>query len=168
MMKGITKSTLLCCFVLGAALLLPTACQMPSSAYFQKEAALKNGEWKAAYQPVFTVEVKDTSASYQTYLLLRHDDSYPFSNIWLRLSTKQPGDTAFTRSEKINLTLADMSGSWLGKGMGSIWEHKIPLGRKEGLHFPQPGIYQIQMTQIMREDPLPGVMNVGIMIEKRN
>lgn len=151
-----------------AALLWISGCKPPTPNSFRDETSLKNGQWLSETKPLFELNIEDTSAHYQTYILLRNDDSYPFSNIWLRMSMKQPGDTTTAASsERINLKLADISGAWLGKNMGSIYEHKIPLSKKEDLNFPKPGTYQISLEQIMREDPLPGILNIGILVEKR-
>lgn len=162
------KDLRLLSLALSFLLFFAAGCEMPSPNNFRKEISLKNGNWPSNNQPVFTIAIKDTSALYQTYILLRHDDTYPFSNIWLRLRVMQPGDTAYSQGEMINLKLADVSGAWLGKGMGSIWEHKIPLRKKEGLHFPKAGSYKIRISQIMREDPLPGILNAGIMVQKKD
>jgi len=152
--------------VLLGAMALFAACQMPSGAQYQKEVPVVNGAWNYNFQPFFTIDIKDTSAHYQTYILLRHDAAYPFANIWLRLWVKQPGDSAWSNGERLNLRLADISGAWLGTGTGSIWEHKIPLNRKQNLHFSKPGTYQVRMEQIMRDNPLRGVLNAGLIVEK--
>ncbi|HET8573846.1 MAG TPA: gliding motility lipoprotein GldH [Edaphocola sp.] len=147
---------------------LSEACQMPSGAKYQKEVPITNAAWNYNFQPFFSINIKDTSARYQTYILLRHDASYPFANIWLRLWVKQPGDSAWSNGERLDLRLADISGSWLGKGMGSVWEHKIPLNKTQNLHFSKPGTYQVKVEQIMRDNPLAGILNAGIIVEKIN
>lgn len=147
--------------------LIGNSCNIPPSDYFQKEIAIRNASWPADLQPVFTIDIKDVSAKYQTYILLRNDDSYPFSNIWLLLSVKQPGRAAFSPGKLINLQLADIQGAWLGRGMGSLWEHKIPFNDKDNLRFPEKGIYQVRIAQVMRQNPLSGILNVGLAVEKR-
>jgi hypothetical protein len=43
----------------------------------------------------------------------------------------------------------------------------MPLtSNDKGLHFSRKGMYQIQLEQIMRSNPLPEMMSVGIRIEK--
>jgi gliding motility-associated lipoprotein GldH len=54
---------------------------------------------------------------------------------------------------------------WLGSGMDDIYEHRIKL-------TPNPvslkvGAYHFKIEQIMREDPLENVMNVGLRVEKK-
>ena len=143
------------------------SCNMPSP-YFQKQFAIPKTQWDYSFKPVFKIEIKDTSAKYRMYLLVRHDEAYPFANIWFRLNEKTPGEKSFKEGERINKVLADAEGKWLGKGMGGIWEHKIPFTTKEGLKFNHIGVYEIQMEQLMRTNPLPSVLNVGLLIEKMN
>lgn len=143
-------------------------CSPPTGATFEKIATIKNGQWSSDDQPSFTIDIKDTTSSYQSFILLRNDDSYLYANIWLNFYVKGPGDTAFSNLQRYNLKLADIAGAWLGKGMGSIWEHKIPIREKDALHFTKAGTYQIKIEQMMRKDPLPGVLNIGLIIKKGN
>lgn len=141
------------------------SCNMPSP-YFQKQYAIPKTQWEYSFKPVFKIEIKDTAAKYRMYLLLRNDEAYPFANIWFRLNEKAPDQSKFNEGIRINKVLADAEGKWLGKGVGGIWEHKIPLTAKETIQFNHAGIYEIQMEQLMRTNPLPSVLNVGLIIEK--
>ena len=48
--------------------------------------------------------------------------------------------------------------------MDDIYEHRIPLGDAEPL---KAGNYTFTVEQIMREDPLKNVLDVGLRIEKK-
>lgn len=152
-----------------AALLLATFCWVScgvKSSYYQKQVPVPKAQWAASFRPVFRIEVKDTTARCRFYFLLRHDESYPNSNIWFRLSVKAPGDSLFRDGGRIQADLADASGVWLGRGMGGIWEHKVPVRDAEAPRLNRPGVYEIRMEQLMRQDPLPSVLNVGLLIEQ--
>lgn len=148
-----------------ALLSLSFACNIPSPNY-QKQFAIPTTQWDYSFKPVFKIEIKDTAAKYRMYLLIRHDEAYPFANIWFRLNEKTPGEKEYKEGERLNKILADVEGKWLGKGVGGIWEHKIPLTSKESIKFDQVGIYEIQMEQLMRTNPLPSVLNIGLIVEK--
>ena len=60
-------------------------------------------------------------------------------------------------------TLADNNG-WKGSGMDDIYEHRVRILDLAG--FPKPGTYSFTLEQIMRDDPLPHVLNVGVRLEK--
>ncbi|MBK8414603.1 MAG: gliding motility lipoprotein GldH [Bacteroidetes bacterium] len=60
--------------------------------------------------------------------------------------------------------LASPEGRWLGEGLGDIWDNRILF--KENVQFTQPGEYRFELNQAMRINPLPGIMDAGIRIEK--
>jgi hypothetical protein len=54
--------------------------------------------------------------------------------------------------------------------MDDIYEHRISLQKElltAGVSFRQTGTYRFAIEQLMREDPLEEVMNVGLRIEKK-
>jgi gliding motility-associated lipoprotein GldH len=136
------------------------------SPYYQKQVGIPGTQWSSKFQPKFSIDIPDTNHNYITYLLIRHTDDYPYSNIWINMKIKAPGEPSFDTTIKIEKQLADASGKWLAKGMGNIREHKIPLSFKEIPPFTKAGNYIIQLEQIMRNDPLPCVLNVGMCVEK--
>jgi len=48
--------------------------------------------------------------------------------------------------------------------MDDIYEHRIELTKPIRM---KAGIYHFKIEQIMREDPLENVMNVGLRVEKK-
>jgi len=60
--------------------------------------------------------------------------------------------------------LADPNGKWLGEGLGDIWDNKILF--KQNVKFRKSGLYEFSLTQAMRVDSLPMIMDAGISIEK--
>jgi len=137
------------------------------SPYFQKDVTIPGYQWQYSYQPIFKVDVKDTAASYNLYFIVRHTEAYPFSNIWMWIYTKEPGDTAFKKS-RIEIPLAEKSGKWLGRGMGEIWEQRMPITRNDApMIFTKPGTYEIKFEQNMRVNPLPEILQVGLRVENK-
>lgn len=137
-----------------------------TSPFYQKQKAIAGAKWETEFQPEFEFEITDTSAQYRAFLLLRHDEAYPFSNIWVRVNVQKPGDSLFTQGERIEKTLADSEGKWLARGMAGLLEHKIPLLKNEFPALDKRGVYKIKIEQIMRTDPLPSILNIGINIER--
>ncbi len=151
-------------FLLTAGCLFWTSCSIPSGV-FEKNVVLPGQQWESSFRPTidFSIKEVDTSARYNIYLVLRHTDAYKFNNIWIRGIVKQPGDTA-VRSERYDLLLATNDKGWLGSGMDDIYEHRIQI--QQLTRFRQPGTYSFTLEQIMRDDPLQHVLNVGVRIEK--
>jgi gliding motility-associated lipoprotein GldH len=130
---------------------------------YEKSIAIPGHSWKSSFKPSFTFTIKDTTSPYQLFLILRHNDKYNFSNIYITLSAKLPGSDT-TRKIRKDLKLATDEKGWLGTGMDDIYEHRIPLGDPERL---KTGKYTFTLEQIMREDPLKNVLNAGLRIEKQ-
>jgi gliding motility-associated lipoprotein GldH len=129
---------------------------------FEQQHFFKTHEWDVATQPEFTFTIKDTAALYNIFVAVRHEDTYRYNNLWVEITTQSPGDTAKTQS--LNLLLADNKKGWLGTGMDDIFDHRIRITRS-----PQKlkaGQYKFKLKQIMRENPLPAILNTGVRIEK--
>jgi gliding motility-associated lipoprotein GldH len=134
--------------------------------YFQKQEAIPQYAWAYAFKPSFTFDITDTISGYQPYFLIRHSQSYPYSNVWLWVYVKSPADS-LPRKERVNLVLAEPSGKWLGRGMGEIYEQRIRIDFSDSVKFNRKGTYQVSMEQNMRINPLPDIMNVGFSLVKK-
>ncbi len=131
---------------------------------FEKNVAIPNHEWSADFKPSVSFTVSDTAARYNIYAVVRHTDAYQFNNIWINIYTLTPGDTT-ARKQQLDLRLATDDKGWLGSGMDDIFEHRI-LITAQPEPLSKPGKYSFTLENIMRVDPLPGVLNVGIRVEK--
>lgn len=146
--------------------LLLNGCTTNLSSY-QKQVAIPKAQWDATFQPVFKIDITDTGSAYNMFLIFRHDESYPNSNLWFRLKVKAPGANQFIEGPRIEKELADPEGKWLGKGMSGIWEEKVFLSKNEMPQFNQIGTYEIKVEHLMRTNPLPAVLNVGLRLDKK-
>jgi len=130
---------------------------------YEKSVAIPGHAWKSSFKPSFRFTIKDTSSLYQLFLVLRHNDKYNFNNIYINLYAQLPGNDSVKKIRR-DLTLATNDKGWLGSGMDDIYEHRIPLGDPEPL---KAGNYTFSIEQIMREDPLDNILNIGLRIEKK-
>ena len=130
---------------------------------YEKSVAIPGHSWKNDFRPSFTFTIKDTTSPYELFLILRHNDQYNYNNIYINLSAKLPGSDS-VRKIRRDLTLATDEKGWLGDGMDDIYEHRIQLGDPEPL---KAGNYIFTVEQVMRENPLKNVLNVGLRIEKK-
>jgi gliding motility-associated lipoprotein GldH len=140
------------------------SCSLPSNV-FEKDVTLPREGWQSGFHPTFSFDIggQDTASLYNVYVVLRHTDAYSYNNIWLRGTAHQPGDTV-DHSQRYDLALADNQKGWTGSGMDDIYEHRIEI--QHSTKFDHPGTYSFTIEQIMREDPLKHVLNVGVRIEK--
>lgn len=130
---------------------------------YEKTVPIPGQKWKSSFKPVFTFTIKDITARYQLFLVLRHTEKYSFNNIYVNVYAQVPGqDTAIKIQQ--DLALASNEKGWFGTGMDDIYELRLPLGEAQPL---KAGIYNFTLEQIMREDPLEHVLDAGIRIEKQ-
>jgi gliding motility-associated lipoprotein GldH len=128
---------------------------------YERNVTIPGFKWKSSFQPGFSFTIKDTTSPYQVFLVLRHNEKYNYNNIWVNFYSQPPGDTL--HKLPFEAVLADKD-RWLASGMDDIYEHRIKLFEKPV--FLKAGVYRFKIEQIMREDPLENVMNVGLRIEK--
>lgn len=134
---------------------------------YEKTANIPGHKWSSSFKPTFHFTIKDTAAPYQLYITMRHRDRYNYNNIYIKLTTQQPGQDS-TQSARYDLKLGSDETGWLGSGMDDIYEHLIPLTPAgTPFYFRKPGEYSFTIEQVMREDPLENVLNVGLRIEKK-
>ena len=133
---------------------------------YEKDIPIPKHEWTEKFKPQFTFTVKDTTATYQLFILLRHNDKYNYNNIWLNLYAQPPGQPA--QKFTLELPLATTQNGWLGTAMDDLYDHRIAVTLDPGkLNFKKQGDYTFTIEQIMREDPLENVYDVGLRLEKK-
>ena len=154
------KEVLRICCMLILSIALFTGCKQID--VYEKTVPFPKHEWAAADKPSFTFTITDTTARYNVFVVLRHGDAYHFNNLWIDITTIPPGDTVQT--VRANLLLGDNQ-KWLGNAIDDIVEHRILINTTSPLKFKQ-GNYKFILQQVMREDPLQYILNVGIRVEK--
>jgi gliding motility-associated lipoprotein GldH len=130
---------------------------------FEKNVFFREHAWQSTVKPRVTFNIPDTTSLYNLYIVLRHSDAYNFNNIWIKCSVVTPGDST-TRSKDYNLPLATNDKGWSGTGMDDIFEHRVLIQPRT--RFSKAGDYVFILQQIMREDPLENILNVGMRVEK--
>jgi gliding motility-associated lipoprotein GldH len=131
---------------------------------YEKVLPIPKHEWKSNFKPQFAFDITDTLASYQLFLILRHNDRYNYNNIWLNVFIKGPDNKV--QKFQVEKLLATNASGWLASGMDDIYEHRLQL-TETPIQLKKPGRYIFSFEQIMREDPLQNIMDVGFRIEKK-
>jgi gliding motility-associated lipoprotein GldH len=144
-----------------AIVLILASCQTLD--VFEKNVSIPNHEWSTSYKPEIEFEISDTTSFYNIYVVMRHTDAYRYKNIWMNVYTQIPGDTV--NKQRLDLLLATDDRGWLGSGMDDIFEHRIRI-TSQPQRLTRKGVYKFRLEQVMREDPLQYVMNVGVRVEK--
>ena len=116
--------------------------------------------WKKGQQPWIHIQVKDSLKAYKIYAVIRHSLQFKYDNLLLRYGYIAPGDSVKYR--EVNLPLA-AEGKWIGDTLGSVVETRIKLlPRSQRLPV---GDNVFVMEHLMPDEPLKGILQVGIRIE---
>jgi gliding motility-associated lipoprotein GldH len=134
------------------------------SVLFEENKKIDDSAWDKDQPLIFQTTIEDTVSAYDVYLNVRNAGVYPFSNLFMFINTRVPNGELFR--DTIEIMLQSPEGKWLGDGLGDIWDNRILF--KPSVRFPQRGEYRFELFQAMRVNPLPGIMDAGIRIERKN
>ena len=144
------------------ALIMVTSCGFNS--IYEKSIDIPNEEWSKNQPVKFDIPVADTINGFRIVVNVRNNDEYPYSNLFLFLTTYSPKGASIR--DTLEMTLADEKGKWLGKGFGGVWSSDIVLRNNRVIRFPSSGTYRIEIIQAMRDDVLRGIKDIGIKVER--
>lgn len=141
-----------------------------SSVYNTYKPVGENG-WHKDSIVTFNFTPRDTISKNNVYVNLRNNENYGYSNLWLIIGIEFPDAT--TVIDTLEYEMADPEGRFLGTGLTDLKENKLEY--KTNVVFPTTGNYTFTVQQAMRKagetegiDPLKGITDVGISIEKTN
>lgn len=129
---------------------------------YEKQVTIPSQEWKYDFKPEYSFEIRDTTSRYYIYIVVRHTDRYQFNNLWLRVGSAAPGKPMEFHNVNVQLAGTD---SWDGTGMDDIYEVRKMIS-PGAVSFRSSGTYAFSVAQIMRENPLKYILDIGIRLEK--
>jgi gliding motility-associated lipoprotein GldH len=130
---------------------------------FEKTVTIPAQAWYYTNKPIFSFTITDTLAAYNIFVVFRHTDAYKYNNIWLSIGSQSPGDSM--HYQNIDIALGTDAKGWEGHGMDDIFELRKNI-TPGPVPFKKTGTYTFSIAQIMRENPLKHILNVGIRVEK--
>jgi len=83
-------------------------------------------------------------------------------DFWLFVDIHSP--EGMVARDTVKIMLADHRGKWLGHGLGSKFDTRLVF--RKNLRFPASGKYLFEYEQAMRDEPLSGIEDIGLRIEK--
>lgn len=136
---------------------------------FSEYRPIKKGKWRMDDVAHFEFSGMDTTVTYNMFINIRNDNTFPFSNLFLITELEHPDGN--TVKDTLEYKMAEPTGEWLGKGLGSVKENK--LWYRENIVFPKTGVYKVNVSHAMRKNGdvqglnvLEGITDVGLEIEK--
>lgn len=151
-------------YVISIVALLFAIASCKQKKEFEAYKTLNSSGWNKDSVVVFPIDLNDTTGSHNLYLNVRNNGNYEFSNLWLFVNIKSPDGKLLT--DTLEFQLADPAGKWLGSGIGDLFDNQFLY--KKDVYFPVSGTYEFSIQQGMRSNPLKGIRDIGISIEKQN
>jgi gliding motility-associated lipoprotein GldH len=137
------------------------SCSEDKKKVYEEIYSIPSDGWQASKPLKWDMPVTDISKSYDILLHVRNTGQYAYSNLWLFIETKSPKGNSLR--DTLEIVLADDQGRWLGEGISNINHLLVPY--KENILFPLIGIYQVTITQAMREEDLKNILDIGVCLQ---
>jgi gliding motility-associated lipoprotein GldH len=137
-----------------------TACEQKH--FYNEYKAVNTKAWNVIDTLTYIADIDDANAYYDILVSVRYQKDYEFSNLWLNIINSYSDSIQPVRLE---VPLFKKDGKPYGKVSGSLCTQTIPFQSK--IKFPKAGKYRIKIVHLMRKDPLDGISDVGVIIDKR-
>ena len=150
----------LCCFIIVIVFsLFQTSCD--KDYFFQKKIEISNGQWAYSDTLNYQFSISDTLETYNLYLDFEYADTFSNQNVYIKLHTLFPDGKRLSKQKSFDLF--DSQGKPFGECSGR--KCQIHMLLQEKAFFNSAGAYTITLEQYTRENPLPGILSVGLAIE---
>lgn len=148
-------------FTASLALLFLILLSCDRTRIFEQNIKIPARVWNKENIIHFKVNISDTLSAHNIYINIRNGSKYPYSNIFLFISTHAPNGVSIR--DTFEITLADTRGKWLGKGIGNVYSNQVLY--LKNVRFPYRGIYIFDIEQAMWNSRLAYIIDVGLRIE---
>lgn len=115
--------------------------------------------WGYYHHLLFDVVPTDSVVTGKLDMVVRHDNDYPFSNLYVEVITESPHGP--TRCDTLSVELADVYGNWLGSGPGTSFQRSVTLNP----HFTVTDSARVRIRHVMRIDPVPHIEQIGLIFK---
>ncbi|RME14198.1 MAG: gliding motility lipoprotein GldH [Bacteroidetes bacterium] len=145
--------------ILLLSILFFLSCKKTSTVY-SKYYYFEKQEWASKDTAKFRVDIIDTISLCDVNIKIRHGELYPYSNLYVFLTTVYPDKSR--KTDTIECILANSKGKWYGSGLGDLYDITLPI--KKNVRFSKSGVYEFYFVNAMRQDPLPNISEFGFEI----
>jgi gliding motility-associated lipoprotein GldH len=149
-------------FLCLLAITVLTSCG--DSGIYSEMRALEEGAWSQSDTVKFEFEVTDTVRYHQIKGLFRINSDYDYRNLYTKAILLGPNDMIIEAVNNHDIT--DLTGKFLGSGMGKLKNYELVVFDK--LALKTPGKYTVQLLQFFRVQKLEGVQDVGLHVNTTN
>lgn len=145
------------------SILVLAACD-PARVY-EEHTVLKDRVWHEGDTLAFRFVLDSADVPSRYYLVVRNDRQYPYARLFVRHTLRDTTGRVLSEGLLSNYLFEQKTGRPLGKSaLGDVYDHRVEIVNPR---FPQsPGAYELQVQQFMRDTRLPGVLAIGLRVER--
>ncbi|MDE6628958.1 MAG: gliding motility lipoprotein GldH [Muribaculaceae bacterium] len=151
-MKGLALNSLFALAALMAAVM--SGCSHLDDDYSEYRQLPAEG-WVYGDTVTFTPRHHNSLCKGRFIIAVRHDTSYPFTELWLELTSTDVDRRQ--RRDTLHYSFTDRHGNWVGHGIAASFQMTDTAGVVE-----HPTGIPVTVRHIMRADTLRGVNQVGL------
>ena len=134
----------------------------PNVIYREYNKDFSTLQWEKGKKLEFTPEIKDISQSYKFTLAFRHVNGFQFKDMSVRITETTPSGKTSSKDYTIHVMKNDHE--YLSDCTGDICDLESVI--ESDKKYNEAGKYLYIIEQTMPVDPLPNVMEFGIILEK--
>ena len=134
---------------------------------FEKKVSiinLKNNEWQKDSLLNFDFNLNQVKNKINFLYQVQYQPSYPFQNIWLKYTLKDPDGLELINSKDNLFLFQPSSGKPLG-GYSKNRNYTLAYFLKDVV-LTKPGSYSISIQNYMRPEILIGIESLGVVVEE--
>lgn len=122
-------------------------------------------QWVITEKPQFEFLIDDVNVKYNLYGDIRNSVSYPYSRFFFTYYLQDSTGLEIQKNLMTEFLFDAKTGKPLGKsGIGDLYDHRFLL--LKDYQFNNKGKHRVMFEQFMRMDTLPGILAVGLRVEK--
>lgn len=147
--------------LISCFLMLQLSCN--SGQIYKRYIALPDGVWSKGDRVRFVVPVNKPIPNAKVLMLIRFTDVYEYNNLKFEMSLRSP-QNAILEQQEYDMPMKTQNGLNSGTPLGDIWDSKMQI--LENYQFTETGNYTFDFAQVMPDETLPFMTELGLVIEQ--
>jgi len=136
-----------------------------SKRVFEDNIEFRDRRWKITEPVQIEFQIADASKKYNLLMNIRNSLDYPYARIFVNYDLQKQDSNSLTKKMVAEYLFDQKTGKPFGtSGIGDIYDHQFPI--LKNYSFEKAGTYKMKLNQFMRMDTIPGILAVGIRVER--
>jgi gliding motility-associated lipoprotein GldH len=123
---------------------------------------LPNHTWSRFEKQEFDLMIDDISRPFDMYLIMRHDDTYPFDTLYINVIMEMPDGEE--RIAEYDFDVKDARGEFLSEKKDGYREITYVL--RKGIRFNRQGQCSVEIENLIPRIEITGIRELGIRLER--